>query len=194
MGSKNVVTERDKCLIGAFSAFDFRLAADASDPLISTHRRVASLSAPCILPSARKHLLAPSEQVPEERDLLRSRCGRCHPGGGARGLPGRFPDLRMFEHTQSVGNLRPFPIKCGQSIFQDRNFSSDVVRTGDGIMPFREPSRRLSANKRYDRMHDEPATATRALAFVNHVRRRHWWMSRGSPVVRLDPEVRPTAS
>jgi len=163
MGPKNVVAERDKCLIRAFSAFDFRLAADASDPLISTHRRVASLSAPCILPSARKHLLAPSEQVPEKRYLLRSRRGRCHPGGGARGLPGRFPDLRMFEHTQSVGDLRPFPIKCGQSIFQDRNFSSDVVRTGDGIMPFREPSRRLSANKRYDRMHDEYQRPRRGL-------------------------------
>ena len=63
-------------------------------------------------------------------------------------MPRRFPDLRLFDkHTQSVGDLRPFPIECAQSIFQDRNFTRDVVRTGDGIMPFREPSR-LSANKR----------------------------------------------
>ena len=73
MGAKNVVAERDKCLIWALSAFDLRLSADASDPLIPTHRRIARLSAPCILPSARKHLLSPSEQAPEERDLL---CGR----------------------------------------------------------------------------------------------------------------------
>ena len=45
MGSNDVVAERDKCLIWAFSAFDLRLAADASDPLISTHRRIARLSA-----------------------------------------------------------------------------------------------------------------------------------------------------
>src|ERR1700728_4682960 len=70
MRSKNVVTERDKCLIGAFSAFDLRLAADASHPLIATHRRVARLSALRIFPSARKHLLPPSEQAQEERDLL----------------------------------------------------------------------------------------------------------------------------
>ena len=148
MGSNNVVAEQDKCLIGAFSAFDFWFAADASNPLIPTHGRVASLSASCILPSAWEHLLAPSEQVPEERNLLRCRRSRCHSGGEARGLPRRFPDLRLFdEHTQSVGDLRPFAIECAQSIFQDRNFSWDVVRTGDGIMPFREPSR-LSASKR----------------------------------------------
>jgi hypothetical protein len=169
MGSKNVVAEQDKCLIGAFSAFDFWFAADASGPLIPTHGRVASLSASCILPSAREHLLAPSEQVPEERNLLRCRRGRCHSRDEARGLPRRFPDLRLFdEHTQSVGDLRPFPIECAQSILQNRNFSWDVVRTGDGIMPFRKPSR-LSANKRYDRTYGEYPRPRRALWFRQHV-------------------------
>jgi hypothetical protein len=95
MRSKNVVTERDKCLIGAFSAFDLRLAADASDPLIATHRRVARLSALRIFPPARKHLLSPSEQAPEERDLRCRRRGRCHPGGESGWVSGRLCDLRM---------------------------------------------------------------------------------------------------
>ena len=98
MGSKNVVAERDKCLIGAFSAFDFRLAADASDPLISTHRRVASLSALCILPSARKHLLSPSEQAPEERDLLLPSVRPMSPGRRGQGVAWSLP---RFAHVRA---------------------------------------------------------------------------------------------
>jgi hypothetical protein len=37
----------------------------------------------------------------------------------------------MFECTQSVGELRPFPVEPGQPIFQSRNLSIDVVSAGD---------------------------------------------------------------
>ena len=72
MGANDVVTERNECLIWALTAFDLWLSADSSDPLISTDRRVARLSAFRILPSARKYLLSSAEQAPEERNLL---CG-----------------------------------------------------------------------------------------------------------------------
>jgi len=37
----------------------------------------------------------------------------------------------VFECTQSVGELRPFPVEPGQPIFQSRNLSIDVVSAGD---------------------------------------------------------------
>jgi hypothetical protein len=72
MGANDVVTERNECLIWALTAFDLRLSADSSDPLISTDGRVTRFSAFRILPSTRKYLLPPAEQAAEERNLL---CG-----------------------------------------------------------------------------------------------------------------------
>ena len=65
MGANNVITERNEGLIWALTAFDLRLSADSSDPLIPTDRRVARFSAFRVLPSARKYLLPSAKQAPE---------------------------------------------------------------------------------------------------------------------------------
>jgi len=72
MGANDVDPEWDECLIWALTAFDLRLSADPSDPLIPTDRRVARFSAFWILPSAGKYIFPPAEQASEDRDLL---CG-----------------------------------------------------------------------------------------------------------------------
>ena len=47
-----------------------------------------------------------------------------------------MPWLSEFEHTQSIGELRPFPVERGQSLIQVRDLAIDVVSAGDQPPPF----------------------------------------------------------
>src|SRR6266852_6002165 len=116
MRAEDIVPNTDECLVWAFSALDLRFSANPSDPLVPAHGRVARLSCFGILPSARKHLLPPSEKPPEERDLLGGRRRHGHSGGGEERLSRSLP-LHARQSVQLFGHLGPFPVECDQPAF-----------------------------------------------------------------------------
>lgn len=77
----DIVGERKESTIGTLSAFDARLLADASDPLVGTGGRVAGFAGLAALESPRVHVVAASEERSKEGDLcLRRRCLIDRPG------------------------------------------------------------------------------------------------------------------
>ena len=69
--------------------------------------------------------------------------GRFHrnEAGGRGQLAGGAFSVRTFEDAQSIGDLRPFPVKGRQPVFQIPNLVGDVVGVGDIILPFSIGSR-----------------------------------------------------
>lgn len=136
MRTEDIVPHRDECLVWAFSAFDLRLSANASDPLISAHRRVTRLPRFRVFPPARKHILSPAEKASEQRNLFGSRRRGSHARDGLWRETGRLDRLRALQHSQLLGDLRPFPVECGQPILQDCDLLDNVTRACDRIIPF----------------------------------------------------------
>jgi hypothetical protein len=133
MRTDNVVTDGDECLVWALPALRLRLSADAPDPFVPTHGRVARLPCFWIFPPARRYILAPAKQAPEKRDLRGSRRGH-RDGSNGTGRLSCLIRLRALKRTQSLGDFRAFPIERSQSALQGRNLSKDVVRVSDRMM------------------------------------------------------------
>jgi hypothetical protein len=64
------VTDGNECLIGALTTLDSRFFAYLSNPFVRACWRVATGILSLILPASWEHLCSPSEQVPEECDLV----------------------------------------------------------------------------------------------------------------------------
>jgi hypothetical protein len=112
------------------------IAAGIAHHASPAHWRVARLPGLWVFPSARKHPLPPSKKPPEKRNLLSGWRGHCYAGGDLWRLFSRLICLRTFQRAQLLGDLRPFPVECGQPALQGRNLSSNVVCVGDRIVPF----------------------------------------------------------
>jgi hypothetical protein len=136
MRTENIIPDGDKCLVRAFSAFHLRLSAHASDPLISACGCVSRLPRFGVFPPAGKHILSPVEKASEQCNLIGSRRHRGHAGDGFRRGAGRFNRPRALQHAQLLGDLRPFPIECGQPALQGCDLSDNVTRTCDRIVSF----------------------------------------------------------
>lgn len=74
--ANDVVSDRKEPTVGTFSAFDARLLADATNPLVGTGGRVTGSARFSALKSPGVHVVAASEQRPEQGDL---RFGRRRP-------------------------------------------------------------------------------------------------------------------
>ena len=73
--ANDVVCDRKEPTVGTFSAFDARLLAEASNPLVGTCGRVPRPASRAALESPRVHVVAASEERPKKGDLhLRRRC------------------------------------------------------------------------------------------------------------------------
>ena len=67
----DVVGDRDEGLMGAFPAFDLRLAAYPLNPFVGARGRIARLGGLLVLPAEREHVGSACEQAPKQRDLFR---------------------------------------------------------------------------------------------------------------------------
>ena len=70
MARYDVIAYRDERLLGAYTAFDLWLAANPTNPLIRTRRRVPGTAVLAIFPTERKDVLATREQLPKKCDLF----------------------------------------------------------------------------------------------------------------------------
>ncbi len=75
MPADHVISDREEPTMGAVGAFDARLLANATDPLvsISARGRIAAPACLAALEAARVHVDAAAEQRPEQRDLCLGR-------------------------------------------------------------------------------------------------------------------------
>src|ERR687898_918660 len=75
MPANDIVSDRKESTVGTFSAFDARLLAHATNPLVGTGGSVTRPARLAALASTRVHVVTASEERPKQGDLrLRRRC------------------------------------------------------------------------------------------------------------------------
>src|SRR5215472_15455061 len=80
MPADYIVSNRQKSPVRTFGAFDSRLFANPSYPLVRAHRRIPSLAGLATLKSAGIDIITSSKEGTEECDLILSRREMIHIG------------------------------------------------------------------------------------------------------------------
>jgi hypothetical protein len=181
MRTENIIANSNERLVWAFTTLDLWLAAHASDPLVTARGRIACFSGYAVLPSARKHIVSPSEQAPEERDLFCRGRRRSRTAGGEKGLLGRLLRRHPLQHVQLLGNFRTLPVERDQPTLQGFNLPNDVVFPGDRIAPFRLGCGRRRPVRQF--VCEQPVHSTRMRLCANiRIRRVRMRCRRARPV------------
>src|SRR5215472_18932964 len=119
MPADYIVSNRQKPLVRTIGAFDSRLFANPSYPLVRAHRRIPHLAGLATLKSAWIDIITSSEERTEECDLILGRRELIHNGFVLHLRP---EETRKLPHIILAENLRS-PESLGQEACNSREFA-----------------------------------------------------------------------